>query len=240
MMGDIGRLTSTLNLLAAMHRIDPKIRDVWLTEYGYESNPPDPIKPFSPAEQARNINWAEYLAWKNPQIKSFPQFLLQDMGKVSAADAARGKREWGDWQSGLYFNDGTPKPAATSFPLALHVDCTTDLSRKRGKVLVIWGHVRPGSGARRVTMESGKAAFRPAATAASLKAGVVRAASSTPFTTDPSGYFLRFAPYRKGTSYRFTYRDAQGQEQTGLASAPDSCSGVTKQKPVKHAGGDEF
>ncbi|HEX6714013.1 MAG TPA: hypothetical protein VF066_11520, partial [Thermoleophilaceae bacterium] len=50
MIGDIGRLTATLNRLAAMHRIDPKIRNVWLTEYGYESNPPDPIKPFTPAE----------------------------------------------------------------------------------------------------------------------------------------------------------------------------------------------
>jgi hypothetical protein len=240
MMGDITRLTSTLNRLAAMHRIDPKIRDVWLTEYGYESNPPDPIKPFSPAEQANNINWAEYLAWKNPQIKSFPQFLLQDMGTVSAVDAARGKREYGDWQSGLYFNDGTPKPAATSFPLALHVDCTTDVAKKRGKLLVIWGHVRPGTGPRQVTMESGKDAFRPAATAATLSSGIVKAASVTPFTTDESGYFLRFAPFRKGITYRFTYKDAGGQSQTGLASAPDSCNGITKQKPVKKAGASEF
>jgi hypothetical protein len=240
MIGDINRLTSTLNLLVAMHRIDPKVADVWLTEYGYESNPPDPVKPFTPAEQASNINWAEYLAWKNPQIKSFPQFLLQDMGTVSAADAARGKREYGDWQSGLYFNDGTPKPAATSFPLALHVDCTSELGRKRGKLLVIWGHVRPGTGPRQVTMESGTKGFRPAATAASLTAGTVRAASLTPFTTDPSGYFLRFAPYRKGVKFRFTYKDAQGQAQTGLASGPDSCSGVTKQKRVQHAGAGEF
>jgi hypothetical protein len=240
MIGDIARLTGTLNRLAAMHRIDPKIRNVWLTEYGYESNPPDPIKPFTPAEQADNINWAEYLAWKNPQIKSFPQFLLQDMGKVSAADAARGKREFGDWQSGLYFNDGTAKPAATSFPLALHVDCTTDLNKKHGKLLVIWGHVRPGSGPRQVTMESGKNPFRPAATAATLTAGVVRAASVTPFPTDANGYFLRFAPYRKGVSYRFASKDAQGQSQTGLASAPDTCTGVTRQKRVKHAGSSEF
>jgi hypothetical protein len=240
MMGDLSRLTNTLNRLVAMKRIDPKIRNVWLTEYGYESNPPDPIKPFTPAEQADNINWAEYLAWKNPQVRSFPQFLLSDMGKVSQADAARGKREYGDWQSGLYFNDGTPKPAATSFPLALHADCTTDLARKHGKLVVIWGHVRPGSGPRAVTMESGNGAFRPAATASTLASGVVRASSTTPFTTDANGYFLRFAPYQKGIQYRFTFKDAQGQSQTGLASAPDSCNGVTKQKPVQHAGSSEF
>jgi hypothetical protein len=239
-IGDLGRLTRTLDRLAAMKRIDPKIRSVWLTEYGYESNPPDPIKPFSPAEQADNINWAEYLAWKNPQVKSFPQFLLKDMGTVSAADAARGKRDYGDWQSGLYFNDDSPKPAATSFPLALHVDCTTGLAKKRGKLLVIWGRVRPGTGQRQVTMESGMASFRPAATAAALSGGIVRAASVTPFMTDANGYFLRFAPFRKGVNFRFSYKDAQGQPQTGLASAPDSCNGVTKQKSMKNAGSGEF
>jgi hypothetical protein len=240
MMGDLGRLTETLDRLVAMRRIDPAIRNVWLTEYGYESNPPDPIKPFTPAEQADNINWAEYLAWKNPQIRSFPQFLLVDMGKVSEAEIARGKRDYGDWQSGLYFNDGTPKPAATSFALALHVHCTKRLGRRSGKLLVIWGHVRPGSGPRQVTIESGREAFRPAATAATLSRGVVRAASATPFSTDASGYFLRFAPFEKGTRYRFEYRDAQGQTRTGLAYAPDSCSGVTKQKPIQHAGANEF
>ena len=243
MMGDLSRLTNTLNRLAAMGRIDPKLRNVWLTEYGYESNPRVPIKPFTPMEQANNINWAEYLAWKNPQVRSFPQFLLQDMGKVSATDAAAGKRDYGDWQSGLYFNDGTPKPAATAFPLALHVDCTTKLGKKKGKLLIIWGHVRPGSGPRQVRMEdgtAGTAAFRPAATASSLSSGVVRAASVTPFTTDSNGYFLRFAPYTKHIQYRFSYTDSAGQTHTGLAEAPDSCSGVTKQKRVQHAGANEF
>lgn len=91
-------------------------------------------------------------------------------------------------------------------------------------------------------MESGKAtaAFHPAATAASLSGGIVRAASVTPFTTDSNGYFLRFAPYEQGVSYRFSYRDAQGHTETGLAEPPDSCSGVTKQKPVQHAGANEF
>jgi hypothetical protein len=251
MIGDLSRLTNTLNRLAAVHRIDPKVRNVWLTEFGYESNPPDPVKPFSPTEQAQYINWAEYLAWKNPQVRSFPQFLLQDMGRVSETDAARGKREYGDWQSGLFFNDGTPKPAATSFPLALHVDCTINLTKptqigKKGrlrgndKLLVIWGHVRPGSGPRRVTIETGKTSFRAAGTAASLTSGNVRAASITPFSTDAAGYFLRFAPYRKNAQFRVRYSDAAGAARTGLAVAPDTCTGPTKQKRVRNAGANEF
>jgi hypothetical protein len=163
------------------------------------------------------------------------------MGKVSDADAARGRRDYGDWQSGLYFSDGSPKPAATSFPLALHVDCTTRLGKSKARLLVVWGHVRPGNGPRQVRLENGaKSAFRPAATASALTAGKVRAASVTPFTTDASGYFLRFAPYAKGTQYRFAYKDAAGQKQTGLAQAPDSCGGRTRQKPVTRAGANEF
>ena len=234
-IGDLGRLSKLLNRLVAMRRIDPKVRELYLTEFGYESNPPDPIKPFNPQEQARFINWSEYLAWKNPQVKAFPQFLLKDMGTVSAEAAARGKREYGDWQSGLFFNDGSPKPAAATFPLALHVDCTTQARGKR-KLLVIWGHVRPGSGPRPVTLEQGKASFRPAASAASLSRGVVRAASVTPFTTDANGYFLRFAPYKKGVQYRVR-ADGAG---TGLAVPPDTCAGVTKQKKLVKAGRNEF
>ena len=232
-IGDLKRLSKLLDRLAAMRRIDPKVRDLYLTEFGYESNPPDPIKPFSPQEQARFINWSEYLAWKNPRVKAFPQFLLKDMGTVSAEAAARGKREYGDWQSGLFFNDGSPKPAASTFPLALHVDCTTQSKRK---LLVIWGHVRPGSGARGVTLEQGRSSFRPAASAASLSKGVVRAASVTPFQTDANGYFLRFAPYKKGAQYRVR-ADGGG---AGLAVPPDTCSGVTKQKRLIKAGRNEF
>ena len=236
-IGDLGRLSKLLNRLAAMRRIDPKVRELYLTEFGYESNPPDPIKPFSPQEQARFINWSEYLAWKNPQVKMFPQFLLKDMGTVSAEAAARGKREYGDWQSGLYFVDGSPKPAASTFPLALHVDCTTmGKKKKSSKLLVIWGHLRPGDGQRQVTLEQGKASFKPAATAATLAKGVVRAASVTPFTTDANGYFLRFAPYKKGVQYRVR---ADGGA-TGLAVPPDTCTGVSKQKKLVKAGRHEF
>jgi hypothetical protein len=110
------------------------------------------------------------------------------------------------------------------------------------------GHVRPGSGPRAVTIEAARAgvrsaatgAFRPTATTATLRSGRVRIASVTPFTTDPSGYFLRFAPYARGTEYRFSYRNAAGQTQTGLAQPPDSCNGKTRQKNVTRAGANEF
>ena len=71
-------------------------------------------------------------------MRSWPQFLLRDLGVVSAEKAARGARPYADYQSGLLFEDGTPKPAATSFKLALFVDCVTTrparpARKRRGK-----------------------------------------------------------------------------------------------------------
>lgn len=239
-IGNLDRLTRTLDRLVAIRRISPAIRDVYLTEFGYESNPPDPIKPFSPREQALFLSWSEYLAWKNPSVRAFPQFLLTDLGTVSAADAARGKREYGDWQSGLFFNDGNAKPAAASFPLALHADCTTSLTRRGGKVVVIWGVIRPGSGPRQVTLEIAAPRPRPAASSATLSRGRVRAASVTPFSTDAGGYFLRYAPHQPGARYRFSYREADGTEHASVAVPPDSCNDRTKQKKLVRAGANEF
>lgn len=216
MMGDLGRLTRLLNRLVAMGRIAPSLRRVWLTEFGYESNPPDPIKPFSPIEQAKLINWAEYLAWRNPDVQSFAQFLLNDMGTVSSADAARGKRTWGDWQSGLYFRDGTPKPAATSFALAMHVDCQTIAKRRR---YLVWGHVRPGAGVRTVTLQR---FARKKSVAVNVQ-------------TDSAGYFTRAIPYTPGARFRIAHQNA-----AGITQAPDSCSGRTRQKRVTRSGLDEY
>jgi len=128
-IGALDRLSSLLTSLVRMGRVSPRIADLYLTEFGYETNPPDPQKPFGLAQQARFINWAEYLAWKNPRVRTWPQFLLRDLGVVNADKAARGARPHADWQSGLLFEDGTPKPAATSFKLALFVDCVSPAAR---------------------------------------------------------------------------------------------------------------
>jgi hypothetical protein len=58
------------------------------------------------------------------------QFLVQDEPSI------------GGWQSGLYTQAGTAKPARAAFALPL-----AQMSRN-GTRTVVWGQVRPGSGAR--------------------------------------------------------------------------------------------
>ena len=241
-IGNLDRLTSTLDRLVKMRRIDAKVANVYLTEFGYESNPPDPIKPFSPAKQAELISWSEYLAYANPRVRMWPQFLLRDLGRRSDADVAAGKRDYGDWQSGLLFVDGTPKPSLTSFQLALHADCQTVKGRRQ---VLIWGHVRPAREATEVQLTFKKGpSFRPAvsvASAASLRTlGKAKASTLLPFRTAGDGTFVRFAPYTPGASYRVQVKGADGRPLDGVAVSPDSCSGVSRQPKLKGAGAGEF
>ncbi len=244
-IGALDRLTDTLDKLVEMRRISPQVRDLYLTEFGYETNPPDPDKPWSPAQQALFLNWSEYIAWNNPNVRSWPQFLLRDMGTVSAADAARGKREYGDWQSGLLFHDGTEKPSATAFRLALFAECQwsrqrvrvrgssrTRMSWKRGAVR-IWGHVRPSVNEATATVSatrSSGSAWSATATSASRRPSAVRSASVGAFQTNATGVFVRYANYERGTQYRVESA-AAGEGASGLGVAPRNCS-----RPPKAAG----
>jgi len=243
-IGALDRLSTLLSSLARMGRVNPKIADLYLTEFGYETNPPDPEKPFGLAQQAHFINWAEYLAWKNPQVRSWPQFMLRDLGVVSPEKLARGARPYADWQSGLLFEDGTPKPAATSFKLALFVDCVTPTvspaGRKRAieprlgrhgdarprRQLVIWGHVRPGAAAHQVVLEQSRddsPAWQKARTAGMARARRPAAFSRRAFVTSASGIFVRHAPWRPGVSYRLTLPGPAATAEIGLAVRPVPC-----------------
>lgn len=248
-IGALDRLTDTLDELVKMRRIDPKVRDLYLTEFGYETNPPDPDKPWSPAQQALFLNWSEYIAWNNKNVRSWPQFLLRDMGTVSAAEAARGKREYGDWQSGLLFHDGTEKPSATSFRLALFAECQwsrkrvgvrgsrrTKLRWKRGAVR-IWGHVRPSANAATATVSASHrsdSAWSSTATSASRRPSAVRSASVGAFQTNATGVFVRYASYERGTKYRVE-SSAAGAGASGLGVSPRNCSRPAKVQRARAA-----
>jgi hypothetical protein len=105
-------------------------KPLWLTEYGYQTNPPDRILGVSQAKQAQYIGEAALRVWREPGVTVLIQFLVRDEPSI------------GGWQSGLYTVSGTPKLAAHAFPLPL-----AQVSRSGSRVS-LWGQVRPGSGAR--------------------------------------------------------------------------------------------
>jgi hypothetical protein len=122
------------NLLADVQRYFPGKR-VWLTEYGYQTNPPDRFLGVSPALQARYLGEAALRAYLAPRVDMLINFLVRDEPDV------------GRWQSGLLNIGGVAKPAYYAFSLPL-----AQVSR-RGSTTVLWGQVRPGSGRRTYVLE---------------------------------------------------------------------------------------
>ena len=76
---------------------------IWITEYGYQTNPPDRVFGVSWAKQALYLRQAWALARKNPRVDVFLWFLLQDEAPL------------GRWQSGLVTVSGQRKPAFAVF-----------------------------------------------------------------------------------------------------------------------------
>jgi hypothetical protein len=116
-------LTETRKAFGARTRI-------WLTELGYQTNPPDRILGFRWGTQARYVAEAQRRAYLAPRVDILIQYLLRDEASTAA------------WQSGLETVAGQPKPALRSFTLPLVQ------VRRRGTATTLWGQVRPGDGGR--------------------------------------------------------------------------------------------
>jgi hypothetical protein len=134
------RLLAALRRLVRMGRLAPAADQVWMTEYGYETSPPDPQAPFSPEQQAGLLARAERLATADPAVRSWPQFLLRDR---PAGPAGPRLRIAGDWQTGLENADGAPKPAYAAFRTPVVALCRNAAAPR----LLVWGRWRGVAGA---------------------------------------------------------------------------------------------
>jgi hypothetical protein len=89
-------------LLAAVGRLYGP-RHLWITEYGYQTDPPDTFFGVSWAKQASYLTQAFEIARRNPRIDMMIWFLLKDQPDLSG------------WQSGLMTVAGRRKPAFAAF-----------------------------------------------------------------------------------------------------------------------------
>jgi hypothetical protein len=76
---------------------------IWITEYGYETNPPDTIFGVSWANQAAYLTQAFSIVRANPRIDMMLWFMLRDDPNVNG------------WQSGLITAGGKQKPSFAAF-----------------------------------------------------------------------------------------------------------------------------
>jgi hypothetical protein len=95
-LGNIGLLTQLISKYYG-----PK--HLWITEYGYQTNPPDKTFGVSYSKQALYMKQAFAIARTNPRIDMMLWFLIRDEPAV------------GNWQSGLETVSGKKKPAWSAF-----------------------------------------------------------------------------------------------------------------------------
>jgi hypothetical protein len=108
------------------------------TEFGYITNPPNHSAPFvSPAVASYYLNWAEYLSWRDPRLRSFSQYGLDDPTPLRRVPYTL-------WSSGLFTYTGRPKATYDAWRLPLYLPVT---STRRGRRLEVWGCARPASSA---------------------------------------------------------------------------------------------
>jgi hypothetical protein len=140
-IGVLSRLSRALSLAAGAHAI-PRL-PIYLTEFGVQSKP-NRFLGVPVARQAEFDAIAEHIAWSNPSVASFSQYLLKDdpLGGAPGSSVIGGVI---GFQTGLEYLNGTPKPLYFGFPVPLVV-------AKHGNSFSLWGLVRPATGKTKVTV----------------------------------------------------------------------------------------
>jgi hypothetical protein len=107
---------------------------IYITEFGYESNPPDPRNGIPLLQQAQYNELGDYLAYTNPRVKGITQFQLRD-AKPDTKAKKNSRKYWFTYQSGLFTNRDQNKPAAFAYVLPFVV-------YRKGPLLGFWGQLR--------------------------------------------------------------------------------------------------
>ena len=146
--GNLRELTSLLRRVFLRHGapLPPGSRSgfpLYLTEYGYQTDPPDPLG-VSRGTQARYLNEAEFLTSRMGNVRALAQFLLVDDKPVEAATAV--ERFGATFQSGLVTEQGKRKAGYNAYRLPFHVRRP---AVRKGRQISMWGLVRPGVNGRR-------------------------------------------------------------------------------------------
>jgi hypothetical protein len=133
--GGCGRCTTitmaTINkLVGLVSRSWPRAR-IWLTEYGYQSNPPDRVLGVSLSRQAQYVGEGAYAAYRAPRVDLLIHFLYRDEPSIAR------------FQSGLVTLTDAQKPAYAAFELPLAQTSHTQL----------WGQFRAPAASRTGTLQ---------------------------------------------------------------------------------------
>ncbi|MDO8210514.1 hypothetical protein [Conexibacter sp. CPCC 206217] len=186
----LDRLTTALDKSASAGAIASRL-PIYMTEFGVQSYPDKLVGvPLDKQSDFRSI--AERIAYLNPRVKSFSQYLLTD-------DANPSGRAYGAFESGLYLNVGRKvKPAYAGFRLPLVV-----VPGRSASTATLWGLVRPAKQAGSITLQ-----YRDG--------GAWRRLGSQRFGS--TGYWTRAVTTSSKRSWRVTWVAPDGDTYVGPAT----------------------
>jgi hypothetical protein len=194
-IGTLSRLSDALDRAARAHSIPAHV-PIYLTEFGIQSKPN--VLGVSQAKQAEYDAIAEKLAWSDPRVAAFSQYLLHD-DPLSGSIASGTGGKFVGFQTGLETQKGTPKPSYHEFPVPLVVT-------RRGGHYSLWGLVRPSTGVTRLQVllrSPGSHSYR-----------LLRSVQ-----TGSKGYWA-FTSTVHGADWRVRWRSPEGVTYTGPPTAP--------------------
>jgi hypothetical protein len=142
-IGALSRLTHALDLAARAHAI-PAGLPVYLTEFGVQTNPPNRQLGVSFAQQAQFDAIDEHIAWSNPRVAAFSQYLLKD-DPLGGEPGASSRGGFIGFQSGLETVSGAHKPLYYGWSVPLTVS-------KLRHGFSLWGLARLATGPTKVTV----------------------------------------------------------------------------------------
>lgn len=156
-IADLGKLSRELTRI--YRRYGQKMQSkrgvpLYLTEYGYQTKP-DPFvaNVVSFGRQAAWINQAEYMAYRNPNVRTISQFLLVDDAPVPGESNPR--IAYRTFQSGLTLLTGKRKDSYKAYITPIHL---TKSRVRRGLSTTVFGMTRPAAPAASVRVQ---VQFRP-------------------------------------------------------------------------------
>jgi len=132
---DLARLTAVTKAAVKAGTLLPhKTKPLWVTEFGYDSNPPNPSA-VSTATQAKWLEEGFYVFWHEGASVAM-WYLVRD--QTPPYDL--------NYFSGVYFRNGTPKPSFTAYSFPFVIMATT------GKQAQAWG-IAPVGGTVKVQLK---------------------------------------------------------------------------------------
>jgi hypothetical protein len=137
-INNIATMENMLNrIYAAFGRLPSGGVPLYLTEWGYKTNPPNPYSKTSQAQQAAWLDLGDYMTWRDSYVRALGQFLLVD--DQPRTYARKGSAlYWSSFQTGLIDLVGKPKLSYDSWRLPIWLP-----SARHGSNVTVWGHLRP-------------------------------------------------------------------------------------------------